>query len=97
MSIISFKHSQLKVFMETGIPPKNSSWQPIAKIALRKLDMLNYAKSLNDLKSPIGNRLEALKGDLINFYSLRINDQWRIIFQWTAKGPIEVEIVDYHF
>ncbi|MFA6238150.1 MAG: type II toxin-antitoxin system RelE/ParE family toxin [Bacteriovorax sp.] len=97
MAIISFRQSQLKDFMETGIPPRNISWRSIRKTALRKLDMLHYAKTLNDLKSPPGNRLEALKGDLIGYYSLRINDQWRIIFQWTIDGPREVEIVDYHF
>lgn len=68
----------------------------IAKIARRKLVMVNNADVLNDLKLPPGNRLSALKGDLKGKHSIRINDQWRIVFRWTANGPEEVEIVDYH-
>jgi len=58
--------------------------------------MVNNAGVLNDLRSPPGNRLEALVGDLKGKHSIRINDQWRIVFRWTANGPEEVEIVDYH-
>ena len=68
----------------------------IAKIARRKLVMVNNAGVLNDLRLPPGNRLEALVGDLKGKHSIRINDQWRIVFRWTANGPEEVEIVDYH-
>lgn len=71
-------------------------WSRIENIALRKLDMLNYAKDIKDLRSPPGNRLEALKGDRKGFFSIRINDQWRIIFKWSPLGPTEVEIIDYH-
>jgi toxin HigB-1 len=67
-----------------------------AKVARRKLVQLNNAKALTDLAVPPGNRLEALKGDLAERHSVRINDQWRIVFRWTAAGPGEVEIVDYH-
>lgn len=63
---------------------------------MRKLDMLNAAHVLDDLKAPPGNRLEALKGDLAGFHSIRINSQWRIIFRWTPSGPEDVEIIDYH-
>ena len=66
-------------------------------MALRKLDLLHHAKSLQDLKAPPNNRLEMLKGDLIGYYSIRINDQFRIIFIWQTNGPFDVEIVDYHF
>lgn len=59
--------------------------------------MLNAARELRDLRSPPGNQLESLKGDLLGLYSIRINDQWRIIFKWTSKGPSDVEILDYHF
>jgi proteic killer suppression protein len=69
--------------------------QDIVAAALRKLDVLNAAHHLDDLRSPPGNRLESLKGDLAGFYSIRINDQWRIIFRWES-GAAEVEIVDYH-
>jgi proteic killer suppression protein len=68
----------------------------LIKVAVRKLDMLNAAYQLEDLRSPPGNRLEALKGDLKGFYSIRINDQWRIIFQWQNSNVLAVKIVDYH-
>ena len=68
----------------------------IEKPALRKLDMLHHARYLNDLRAPPANRLEALAGDRRGQHSIRINDQWRICFIWTAEGPADVEIVDYH-
>lgn len=64
--------------------------------ALRKLDVLAAARTLNDLRVPPANRLEPLKGDRKGQYSIRINDQWRICFRWTMEGPDGVEIVDYH-
>ena len=70
--------------------------QTIIPIALRKLDVINAARELVDLRMPPGNRLEALKGDKEGFYSIRINDQWRIIFRWENGGASEVSIVDYH-
>ena len=68
----------------------------IAKPALRKLDMLDGATELRDLRSPPGNRLEALAGGRAGQHSIHINDQWRICFVWTKEGPEDVEIVDYH-
>jgi toxin HigB-1 len=68
----------------------------IEKPALRKLDMLHHARDLNDLRAPPANRLEALAGDRRGQHSIRINDQWRICFIWTAEGPADVEIVDDH-
>lgn len=68
----------------------------LVKRAVRKLTALEYAVSLDDLRSPPGNRLEALKGDRKGQHSIRINDQWRICFVWTAAGPERVEIADYH-
>jgi len=68
----------------------------IRAVALRKLDMLNAARSLQDLFSPPGNRLEALLGDLRGYHSIRINDQWRIVFRWVARVAHEVRIADYH-
>lgn len=68
----------------------------IHTVALRKLRQLGYAQSLDELRIPPGNRLEALKGARQGQYSIRINSQWRICFRWTAAGPQEVEIVDYH-
>ncbi len=64
--------------------------------ALRKLLILDAAEALDDLRVPPGNRLEKLKGDRAGTYSIRINQQWRICFRWTAAGPEDVEIVDYH-
>jgi len=64
--------------------------------ALYKLDILNAVGSLEELRSPPGNRLEALKGDYVGFYSIRVNSQWRIVFRWQGAGAYEVKIVDYH-
>ena len=66
------------------------------KVAARKLDLLDSAAALDDLRVPPGNRLEALSGDRKGSQSIRINDQYRICFRWTDKGPDQVEIVDYH-
>jgi toxin HigB-1 len=68
----------------------------VSSIAARKLDMLHYASVLDDLRSPPGNRLELLKGSRAGFYSIRVNDQWRVVFRWTPEGPHDVDIVDYH-
>ena len=68
----------------------------IEAVAMRKLAMLNRAGRIDDLRVPPGNRLEALKGDRSGQYSIRVNDQYRICFVWTASGPSNVEIVDYH-
>jgi proteic killer suppression protein len=65
-------------------------------VALRKLRMLNQARTLSDLRVPPANRLEALRGDRSGQHSIRINDQWRICFLWTGNGASDVEIVDYH-
>ena len=68
----------------------------IESIARRKLRQLELAARLRDLRVPPGNRLEALKGDRLGQHSIRINDQWRVCFRWTAGGAEDVEIVDYH-
>ncbi len=69
---------------------------PIRKRAVRKLDMLNAAQSLQDLRSPPGNRLEQLRGDLRGLYSIRVNEQWRIVFRWESGNAFGVGIADYH-
>ena len=71
-------------------------FESIAQVARRKLRQLEIAGRLDDLRIPPGNRLEALKGARQGQYSIRVNDQWRICFRWTAAGPEDVEIVDYH-
>ena len=68
----------------------------IERPALRKLEQLNWSLVLDDLKVPPGNRLEALRGGRAGQHSIRINDQWRLCFVWTAQGATDVEIVDYH-
>ncbi len=71
-------------------------WRDSAGTARRKLEMLNAAKSLAELRVPPGNRLAALKGDRRGQYSIRINDRWRICFVWRGGDAYDVEIVDYH-
>lgn len=68
----------------------------LQRMANRKLLIIDAAETLNDLRVPPGNRLEQLRGDRAGQYSIRINDQWRICFSWTAAGAADVEIVDYH-
>jgi proteic killer suppression protein len=77
-----------------GICP--AKWRVIEAVALRKLDMVDAAVRLDDLRSPPGNRLEALKGDRKGQHSIRVNQQWRVCFRWTTEGPESVEIVEYH-
>ena len=71
-------------------------FRSFAAVAERKLAQLDAAQTLEFLRAPPGNRLEALKGNRSGQHSIRINDQWRICFMWTDTGPAEVEIVDYH-
>ena len=75
---------------------KSCRFAAISRVALRKLIQMNQARTLGDLAVPPGNRLEALKGNLSGFHSIRINDRWRIVFRWTDSGPAQVAIVDYH-
>ena len=96
MAIQGFASPTVERFFRHGRLPKGAGWAGVAGIVARKLDMLAYAEALTDLASPPGNRLEALKGDLAGLHSLRINDQWRILFRWTDAGPTDVEIRDYH-
>lgn len=95
MAIRSFKTKEVEAFFEKGKLPNKAGWSSLKKIVMRKLDMLEYAKEIQDLRSPPSNRLEILKGNLKGYYSIRINDQWRVTFQW-ENGPIEVDLVDYH-
>jgi proteic killer suppression protein len=68
----------------------------LRRVARRKLQYLHEAADLRDLKSPPGNRLEGLKGDWKGFHSIRINDQWRVVFRWSGGNAFDVQIVDYH-
>jgi len=91
--ILSFDDSDTE---ELFTKEKNRRFSAIARVALRKLIQLNQAEVLRDMAVPPGNRLEALKGNLVGFYSIRINSQWRIVFQWSERGAENVAIVDYH-
>ena len=91
--IRSFRSADTRALYETG---KSRRFGAIAKVATRKLTQLDAAVTLEFLKSPPGNRLEALSGDRQGQHSIRINDQWRFCFRWTKAGPEDVEIVDYH-
>lgn len=91
--IVSFKCRDTQTLFETG---RSRRFRAIAPIAMRKLRALHYAATLDFLRSPPGNRLEALKVKRRGQYSIRINQQWRVCFVWAGVGPKNVEIVDYH-
>ena len=91
--IQSFACSETRALFESQVVKK---FRAIERVARRKLLMLNAATQLIDLQVPPGNRLEALQGDRLGQYSIRINQQWRICFQWHPDGAHDVEIVDYH-
>lgn len=93
MTIQSFKCRDTAALMRDN---RNRRFANIAAVALRKLDYLNAAAALIDLRVPPGNRLEALRRDRDGQHSIRINGQWRICFVWTEAGPADVEICDYH-
>ena len=91
--IQSFSNKDTKALFDRRFVKK---FQAFERAARRKLEMLDAAMVLDDLRSPPGNRLEALKGDREGQYSIRIKQQWRICFVWKENGPHYVEIVDYH-
>jgi proteic killer suppression protein len=92
--IVSFGSKETEKIWN-GIVIKKPSIE-IQQIGRRKLRMLNNSKDLTDLRIPPSNRLEKLSGNLKEFYSIRINNQWRIIFNWESGNASNVEIVDYH-
>lgn len=96
MAIRSFASEALKTFFEKGRTSARFGWSNVARVVTRKLDMLDYANDLRDLASPPGNRLEALKGSFAGFHSIRVNDQWRVVFRWSESGPEDADVVDYH-
>jgi proteic killer suppression protein len=93
--IRNFKGKFAETILQGRVVPKGFPTN-LARAARRKLIMVDAAAILEALSSPPGNRLEALKGDLAGKHSIRINDQWRIVFRWTDAGPEDVEIIDYH-
>jgi proteic killer suppression protein len=95
--IVSFADLRTEDVWDGDVNARTRRLPPeILSIAPRKLDMLNAAANLDDLRAPPGNRLELLRGDRAGFHSIRLNSQWRIVFRWTHSGPSDVEIVDYH-
>jgi toxin HigB-1 len=91
--ILSFKCADTQALFTTG---KSRRFANIKSVAERKLTQLHAAVSLESLKAPPGNRLEAVVGDRRGQHSVRINDQWRLCFVWTNEGAKDVEIIDYH-
>jgi proteic killer suppression protein len=91
--IRGFACAETERLFQTG---KSRRFGNILAVAVRKLDMLNAAATLADLRLPPGNQLEALGGDRAGQHSIRISRQWRVCFVWTPAGPDRVEIVDYH-
>jgi proteic killer suppression protein len=91
--IRSFQHKVTEAVFN-GLCPKGFPVQ-VFPVARRKLEALEAAGQLADLRAPPGNRLEALTRDRAGQHSIRINDQWRVCFRWTKQGPADVEIVDY--
>ena len=91
--IQSFKCKDTLALYEGKTPRR---FKAFISVAERKLSQLDAAQTLDFLKAPPGNHLEALKGDRKGQHSVRINSQWRICFVWTDVGPVEAEIVDYH-
>ena len=92
--IVGFADAKTERFFREGESP--AEWRAIARIVARKLDMLDAAPALAALRSPPGNRLEALKSDRAGQFSIRVNERWRVCFVWTERGPDRVEVVDYH-
>lgn len=94
--IRSWADKKTKAFFEKGRTPKGAGWSSLERIVARKLLALASADRLEDLRSPPGNRLEALSGDRNGQYSIRVNDQWRVCFTWSDGGADDVEVTDYH-
>lgn len=93
MAILSFSCADTEALFDRRRVPRFANIEASAR---RKLLLLDAAKDLSDLRIPPGNRLEALSGDRMGQHSVRINDQWRLCFRWTAEGAEDVEVVDYH-
>ena len=91
--ISSFKDDDTRELYETG---ENRRFSSISRVALRKLDMIAAATTVETLRVPPGNHLEQLRGDRIGQWSIRVNDKWRVCFKWAGSNAEDVEIVDYH-
>jgi proteic killer suppression protein len=95
VTIQSFRSDQARAIFE-GRGPGKGFPSDLIRVTKRKLEMLEAMPTLDALRLPPNNRLEALKGDLAGRFSIRINDQFRLVFRWTHGGPAEVDFADYH-
>lgn len=95
MPIRSFASTAIREFFHTGTPPRHLP-ADVRRNALKKLTMVNAAQVLEDLRVPPGNNLEALKGNLAGYHSIRVNRKYRVIFRWSAGGADDVDVLDYH-
>jgi proteic killer suppression protein len=91
--IQSFADNETEAVFLTG---KSRRWTKIARVAVRRLQAVDFASAVEDLLSPPGSRLEKLKGDREGWWSIRINSQYRVCFRWDGTDAWDVEIVDYH-
>ena len=91
--IQSFADKETETLFNSG---ENRKFGKVSRVALRKLIQMNQARDLNDLAVPPGNQLKPLSGKLKGRYSIRVNEQWRIVFKWSDEGPEKVAMVDYH-
>jgi proteic killer suppression protein len=96
--IQSFANKDIGAFFFDDKTPRGAGWTNVRKVVRRKLAAIDSAHVLEDLRVPPGNQLEALKSNLAGYYSIRVNDQWRVIFRWpaTSEGPSDVDVLDYH-
>ena len=94
----SFADAELSEFFFYETIPKRAGWASVKKIVRRKLAAIDSAATILDLRSPPGNSLEELSNDLVGYWSVRVNDRWRVIFRWPsgAQGASNVDVVDYH-
>ena len=95
MTILSFADVRCERIFN-GVHPGKGFPADLVRVTARKLAMLDAAATLDDLRVPPSNRLEVLRGDRAGSHSIRVNDQFRIVFVWTSEGPSDVEFVDYH-
>jgi proteic killer suppression protein len=92
--IVSFGSKETRLIWEGE--PVNNFMVELQDLVRRKLLMIDVAQDLSDLRSPAGNRLEKLRGDLNGYHSIRVNKRWRIIFRWNDGEVLDVELIDYH-
>ena len=96
MAIQSFSDRDTESAYLDGEVSRRCPWKSLLDIVCRKLDMLEAAQDIIDLRTPPSNKLEVLKGKLKGLHSIRVNRRWRIVFRWSDEGPEHVRVLDYH-